>query len=134
MLKEYSSGGLVHKEGKVLLVKVQNLKGERVWTFPKGHLEKGETPRQAALREVEEETGYRCRVESPLMTVRYTFAREGRPVDKKVRWYKMEPKELVGTPDADEVLATKWMKASAAAKILKYPSDKAVLGLYLKKA
>lgn len=133
MLKEYSSGGVVHKGDKVLLVKVQNLKGERLWTFPKGHLEKGETARQAALREVEEETGYRCRVESPLMLVRYFFRRKGELVAKRVRWYRMEPEELVGKPDAEEVLATKWVKTVAVGKILKYPSDKKLLECFLKK-
>ena len=54
--KEYAAGGIVGKNGKVLLVKVTNLQGQVVWTFPKGHLEKNETPLKAALREVEEET------------------------------------------------------------------------------
>ena len=62
MNKEFSAGGLVRRGGKVLMVKVCNLKGEEVWTFPKGHVEKGETPMEAALREVEEETGWRCRL------------------------------------------------------------------------
>ena len=49
---EVSAGGLVLKRDllKILMVRVKNLKGEKVWTFPKGHLEKGETARQAALK------------------------------------------------------------------------------------
>ncbi len=121
--KEVSAGGIVRRRGEVLLVKVVNLKGERVWTFPKGHLEKGETALEAALREVEEETGWKCRSRGKLMTVGYKFQRQGRLVDKKVEWFLMEPVEETGTPDAVEILETAWVKDDAAAGMLKYPSD-----------
>jgi len=50
--EERAAGGIVERGGKVLLVRVTNLQGEVKWTFPKGHLEKGEKPLAAALREV----------------------------------------------------------------------------------
>jgi len=59
--KEFSAGGVIIEDGKTLLIRMRNLKGELVWTFPKGHVEAGETPELAALREVTEETGCRCR-------------------------------------------------------------------------
>lgn len=132
--KEYAAGGIVEKNGKVLLVKVTNLQGEVVWTFPKGHLEKKETPLAAALREVEEETGWRCRKTGPLALVRYRFNRNGRPVAKKVRWYRMEPLERTGRPDASEIMKTKWVPKRAAAKSLSYPSDLRLIARYLGKA
>src|SRR5688500_9386400 len=58
------------------------------WTFPKGKLESGETHRQAALREVEEETGLRCTLGDELPEVRYED-RKGRA--KRVRYWTMEP-------------------------------------------
>ena len=121
--KEYAAGGIVEKGGKVLLVKVTNLQGEVVWTFPKGHLEKGETPLKAALREVQEETGWTCRSTGPLALVRYRFNRNGRPVAKKVRWYTMEPLEKTGRPDANEIMKSKWVAKKKMAKVLSYPSD-----------
>ena len=121
--KEVSAGGVVRRGGEVLLVKVTNLKGEQVWTFPKGHLEKGETALQAALREVEEETGWKCSSRGKLMTVGSKFQREGRLVDKKVEWFLMEPVEKTGTPDAVEILEAAWVKDEAAPEMLKYPSD-----------
>lgn len=121
--KEYAAGGIVEKNGKVLLVKVTNLQGEVVWTFPKGHLEKGETPLKAALREVEEETGWKCRNAGPLALIRYRFNRNGRPVAKKVRWYRMEPLEKTGRPDEVEIMTTKWVAKLKVEKILSYPSD-----------
>ncbi len=132
--KEYAAGGIVEKGGKVLLVKVTNLQGEVVWTFPKGHLERGETPLKAALREVEEETGWKCRSVGPLALVRYRFNRNGRPVAKKVRWYRMEPVERTGKPDAGEIMKTKWVAKRAAAKSLSYPGDLRLIGRYLGKA
>ena len=129
MRKEFSAGGIVSRDGKLLLVKVRNLKGEVVWTFPKGHPEKGETPLEAALREVEEETGWRCRSLGPLTTVAYEFSRQGHPVSKRVKWYRMEPLEKVGEPDEDEILDTRWVKAEAASDRLDYPSDLELLRL-----
>lgn len=132
--KEYAAGGIVEKNGKVLLVKVTNLQGDVVWTFPKGHLEKKETPLKAALREVEEETGWKCRSVGPLALVRYRFNRNGRPVAKKVRWYRMEPVEKTGRPDEVEIMKTKWVARKAAAKSLRYPSDLRLIARYLGKA
>lgn len=132
--KEYAAGGIVEKNGKVLLVKVTNLQGDVVWTFPKGHLEKKETPLKAALREVEEETGWKCRSVGPLALVRYRFNRNGRPVAKKVRWYRMEPVEKTGRPDEVEIMKTKWVPKRSTAKKLTYPSDLRLIARYLGKA
>jgi ADP-ribose pyrophosphatase YjhB (NUDIX family) len=133
MKREYSAGGVVGRDGKVLLVKVKNLKGEIRWTFPKGHLEKGETWRGAALREVEEETGWRCRTKGLLSNVSYWFERGRKPVFKQVRWYRMEPLEKTGKPDADEIIQAKWVDAGKAAKTLSYPSDLKIITKFLKR-
>jgi 8-oxo-dGTP diphosphatase len=128
---EYAAGGILGRGSKILLVQVRNLEGNIVWTFPKGHLEKGETWLSAALREVEEETGWKCRNLGLLSNVTYRFGRGGKPVFKRVRWYRMEPVEKTGKPDADEIRKTKWVEAKAAAKSLSYPSDVRVLARYL---
>lgn len=133
MDKEFAAGGIVSRDGKVLLVKVCNLMGDKVWTFPKGHADGKETHLQTALREVEEETGWRCRSLGPLTTVAYKFSRQGRPVAKKVKWYRMEPVEKVGKPDASEIMDTKWVAPRAAPKWLKYPSDFKLLELWIHK-
>lgn len=130
MRKEVSAGGLVVRDGKALLVKVENLEGEVRWTFPKGHLEAGEGPRQAALREVEEETGWACRIQRPLTTARYRFSRDGREVSKQVRWYLMTPLRRTGSRDPDEVLAVRWAGLDAARKLISYPSDLELFAAY----
>ena len=131
--KEIAAGGVVGRGGKILLVQVENLKGEIVWTFPKGHLEKGETRLAAALREVEEETGWKCRSLGLLSNVTYYFQRKKKLVFKRVRWYRMEPVRKTGKPDAGEILKTQWIDARKAADLLTYPSDARVLARYLGK-
>jgi ADP-ribose pyrophosphatase YjhB (NUDIX family) len=131
--KEVSAGGLVVREGQVLLVKVENLQGEIRWTFPKGHLEPGEGARQAALREVEEETGWACRILEPLTTARYHFFRKGREVAKQVKWYLMAPLRKTGRRDPDEIMAVRWAGLAAARQLISYPSDIELFESYRKR-
>lgn len=130
---EYSAGGVATKDGKFLLVQVENLQGEILWTFPKGHLEEGENPRDAALREVEEETGYRCEILEPLILVRYHFMKGDRRISKRVRWYWMKPVSGPGPNDAEEVRQVRWMAPDTAQGQLRYPGDFKLLELVLGK-
>ncbi|MCM2267164.1 MAG: NUDIX hydrolase [Elusimicrobiales bacterium] len=133
-LQEHSAGGVLREDGKVLLILMRNLRGEQVWTFPKGHIEPGETAEAAALREVTEETGWDCAITAPLYTARYSFRRNGVPVDKDVRWFLMRRVGGDGKPRTpDEVLDLRWCPLEEAATVLTYPSDLELLAL-LKKA
>ena len=82
-----AGGGLVfNKEGKFLAI-LRN----GVWDLPKGKLEKGEGFPEAALREVEEETGLKGLVlKEPLMSTYHTYRLKGKKVLKKTRWFQME--------------------------------------------
>ena len=132
-VKEHSAGGFVARAGKVLLVEVENLKGEIVWCLPKGHLEKGETAEQAALREVAEETGWSCRSLGPLLSVGYVFKRQGRLVSKTVDWFAMTVEKKVGAPDASEIRRVTWAPIAKARKLLQYPSDLQALEKWLER-
>jgi len=125
--EEHAAGGIVQRGGKLLLVQVTNLAGEVKWTFPKGHLEKGEKPLEAALREVEEETGWRCEAAGSLPDVEYWFNRNGRPVHKRVSWYRMKPLKKTGKPDALEIMKTRWVPLESGAKYLSYPGGLKIL-------
>jgi mutator protein MutT len=111
----------------LLMVKVRNLEGEMKWTFPKGHIEKGETASEAALREVEEETGYRCDIVKPFERVQYYFQRGDRITKKTVTWFLMKPLEKTGVHDAEEILETEWVSLEEAKKRAQYKSDKKLL-------
>lgn len=142
---EHSAGGLVVRGGKVLLVRMRLSgepstviagygrgarplrKGDAVWSFPKGHLERGETARLAATREVLEETGWECAVLCVFSQVRYSFLRDGRPTRKRVSWYLMEALRKTGVPDAREILACRWASFANAEKLLRYRADLRIL-------
>ena len=130
MSKEHSAGGVILEDGNVLLILMQNLKGEKVWTFPKGHLEAGETPEAAALREVSEETGWDCEIKADLFKAEYSFVRDGSLVDKDVRWFLMNRVGGDGVPKTpDEILDAKWCTLEDAEKELLYKSDLEILEL-----
>ena len=123
---EFSAGGVVLHEGKVLVIRARNLKGRSVWTFPKGKLNPSEKSPQAAMREVEEETGWRCRIDRELQRSQYWFQREGHRVRKTVRWFQMSVVERVGEPDS-EVEEAVWLSVEEAMGRLSYESDKGLL-------
>ncbi|OGS28572.1 MAG: hypothetical protein A2218_05010 [Elusimicrobia bacterium RIFOXYA2_FULL_53_38] len=128
--REHAAGGIILEDGCVLLILMRDLKGVKVWTFPKGHLELGETPRTAACREVAEETGFDCEIISELYTAEYSFVRNGRPVDKDVRWYLMKRvggDGAVKTPE--EIFGIQWRPLSEARGLLRYKSDLRILEL-----
>jgi 8-oxo-dGTP diphosphatase len=94
------------------------------WSIPKGKVEPGERDDDAARREVEEETGYRCSLGDELTTVRY-IDRRGR--NKQVRFWKMS---VIGESDwapNDEVDLRRWISPADAATLLTYESDRDLL-------
>ena len=122
--KDFSCGGVVvGPDQRLLLVEVENLSGARVWTFPKGHPEKGETDEIAALREVHEETGWECRVTGPLTDVDYFFVKDGIRYHKLVRWFVMAPTVENGTPMEGEILSCRWATPTEARSLISYSSD-----------
>ena len=124
---EFSAGGLVFDDdGRVLLIRARDLRNRPVWTLPKGTLTTGETSADAALREVREETGWRCELVRELEAVTYWFQREGERVRKTVRWYLMRPLEKVGEHD-HEVDEVAWVSREEALTRLRYDSDRRLL-------
>jgi 8-oxo-dGTP pyrophosphatase MutT (NUDIX family) len=124
---EFSAGGIVRDGDKVLMIKVENMEGHQLWTFPKGHIEQGESAEQAALREVEEETGYQCDVVEPLEKVAYWFERNGVLTRKTVVWFLMKSVAKTGEHDPEEILGTEWVSISDAAQRVRYKSDKKIM-------
>jgi 8-oxo-dGTP pyrophosphatase MutT (NUDIX family) len=90
------------------------------WSLPKGKLEKGESWREAARREVEEETGFRPRVGRELPAVSYRD-RKGRR--KHVRYWLMEPEDGRFEPHG-EVDELRWLTRREAEGQLTYEHDR----------
>lgn len=93
------------------------------WTLPKGKLNGGETPEQAALREVFEETGLRAQIQRPAGCTAYV---DGRGRDKTVYYWVMRPVEGQFKPSA-EVDELRWLPVEEAMRELTYPVDRALL-------
>jgi 8-oxo-dGTP pyrophosphatase MutT (NUDIX family) len=90
------------------------------WSLPKGKLNRGEDFEQAALREVEEETGLRCRLGRRLGDTSY---RDKRDRSKLVRYFAMQPESGEFAPN-DEVDELRWLPLGGAAHELSYDFDR----------
>ena len=111
-----AGGVVVDLEGRVALVHRPKYDD---WTLPKGKLLEGEDPLAGALREVEEETGRRCRAIEPVGRLEYVD-QQGRP--KVVDYWLMEPLDGAFSP-GDEVDETRWLAAAAAEDLLTFGRD-----------
>ena len=80
------------------------------WGFPKGHHEKGESPKETAQRELREETGMEVIrfLDEPYLTERYQYRHKGTLVDKTVRFYLAEVTPEYSLQE-DELLDGKWL-------------------------
>lgn len=98
------------------------------WSLPKGKLEKRETFEQAALREVEEEIGWGCRLLEELPEVSYLDRKARR---KLVRYWLMEPIEGGFEPHG-EVDDLRWLTRREAERMLTYQHDRELVRLALR--
>jgi 8-oxo-dGTP diphosphatase len=115
-----AAGGIVHRSGdngaEVLAVHRPKYQD---WSLPKGKLDPGESLEQAALREVEEETGLRCRLGDHIGKNEYRD-RHGR--SKRVDWWLMEPVDGEFEPN-DEVDEIRWIPVADARELLTHEDD-----------
>lgn len=122
-----AAGGVVWRpHGRGCQVAVVHRPKYDDWTLPKGKLEPGELAEQAALREVEEETGLVCRLGDELLPVSY-LDHQGRR--KRVRYWAMTVERGAFEPNA-EVDELRWVDLDAAVDQLTYPQDRAVLASF----
>ena len=122
-----AAGGVVHRrdpDGNWLLLLVHRPRYDD-WSLPKGKADDGESPKQTALREVEEETGLRCRLGSPAGETRY---RDAKGRSKLVRYWLMEPTTSTFEFSAnDEVDQVQWCSRTEADRLLSYDHDRELL-------
>jgi len=87
----FSAGGVVLKseDGQVSVLVTQHSK-HLGWDFPKGHVEAGESSEEAALREVEEETGVKAEIIEKTGQTQYFYFEDGQKVFKTVTFFLMK--------------------------------------------
>ncbi len=113
-----AAGGLVVRDGCVLVVHRPKYDD---WAFPKGKLEDDESWEDAALREVEEETGLRCELGAYVGSTHYRV-RDGL---KEVRYYRMTCEGEAH--DQNEVDEVRWVPLADADAVLSYDYDRALV-------
>jgi 8-oxo-dGTP diphosphatase len=95
------------------------------WSLPKGKLQPEEDWAEAALREVEEETGLRCALEGELEPARY---RDSKGRSKLVRFWLMRPLVDHGFTPNKEVDELRWLSPTEAREMLSHEHDRRLAG------
>ncbi|MDR1151263.1 MAG: NUDIX hydrolase [Bifidobacteriaceae bacterium] len=130
-VEEVSAGGLVvdavKGEAFIAVIARRSRAGRLEWCLPKGHVEPGETPARAAVREIQEETGIEGQVLRHLGTIDYWFSGGRRRVHKTVHHYLLSAiggcLSPAGDPDAEAVDA-RWVPLSDLRTWLVYPNER----------
>jgi len=128
--RETSAGGVVYRlhDGSALFLLIKD--SYQNWGFPKGHLETGERPEDAAMREVREETGIddlalRGRIE----TIDWYFRFRGQLIHKVCHFYLMETSQATTNPQhAEGITACRWVSFDEARSAISYANARKVLG------
>jgi len=98
-----------------------------LWSLPKGHIEEGETPEQAAIREVAEETGITSSITKSLGVIDFWFMAGGKRIHKTVHHFMFT--EVGGTllAQESEVDEVSWFPLSEIVDRLAYPDEKKLI-------
>jgi 8-oxo-dGTP diphosphatase len=118
-----AAGGIVLRQEETPLIAVVRLRKRNEWVLPKGKLDDGETPRDAAEREVLEETGHDVSVHEFLGTLVYESG--GR--FKVVHYWRMETSGGPSHELMDDIRAVDWLPLDAAVERLSRAYERAFL-------
>ncbi len=129
---EHSSGGAVVsvRDGSAYVAMIAT-RGRTRWGLPKGAVSKGETSEQAALREVQEETGLEAKIVRPLDTIEYFFRAGDSLIQKRVDFYLMQYTGGTLTPQLSEVDDVEWVPLSEALQRASFDSERKLPELVL---
>jgi len=128
-----SAGGLVIDQSgtKGLLIGRRDLKdatGTRMlWSLPKGHIEAGETPEMAAIREVAEETGIHSEITRELGVIDFWFMAGGKRIHKTVHHFLFTEVGGLLAPQVSEVDDVGWFPLTEIIGMLAYPDEKKLI-------
>lgn len=132
--EETSAGGVVFRAGEdggfdVVLI----LTHERRWQLPKGWIEEGEAPVDAAIRETREEAGVDAEIIGPLDTIEYwyrsTYDPEPVRVHKHVHMFLLRYKSGEPADHDDEVQDARWFAIDEAEQKLAFKDERRVMGM-----
>ena len=98
-----------------------------LWSLPKGHIEEGESPEQAAIREVGEETGIKSEIVRSLGVIDFWFMASGKRIHKTVHHFLFT--EIGGklAPQVTEVDDVQWFPIEEIVSKLAYPDERKLI-------
>ena len=130
--EEISAGGLViDLSGDLgLLIGRHDKRGRTLWSLPKGHIEFGETPEDAAIREVAEETGIESAITRSLGVIDFWFMAEGKRIHKTVHHYLFRMTGGILTPQKNEVDEVAWFPLVEVSKRLAYSDERKLIASF----
>lgn len=126
MKTEKSCGAVVLRkdQGRLQVLLIKHINGGH-WAFPKGHVERGETEEQTALREIKEETGLTVMLDTNYRkTVTYSPKKD---VVKDVVYFVAVAKDGQRTAQKSEISRIRWTDADRAADFVSFENDKVIL-------
>lgn len=127
-VEETSAGGLVLDESqRGALIGRHDRRGRMVWSLPKGHIEAGETPEAAAVREIREETGISGAIVAPLGTIDFWFMAENRRVHKTVHHFLLRAEGGELSSDDAEVDSVEWVPLADMTTRLAYADERRLM-------
>ena len=131
--REFSAGGVVVRgEEVVTIVPTRRAAdGSRVLALPKGHVDPGESPIEAATREVREETGLVAEPVCELGESRYWYRRDGRTIGKTVSFFLFNHVEGSTEDHDDEVEEVRWIPLKDAEAALSHTAEREMVALAL---
>ncbi|HXM86567.1 MAG TPA: NUDIX domain-containing protein [Solirubrobacteraceae bacterium] len=124
--RERSAGGVVVRGEEIVVIVPTRLAsdGSKVLALPKGHIDPGETPIQAATREVREETGIVGEPVLELGEARYWYRRDGQTIPKSVVFFLFEFVEGDTDDHDDEVEQARWITLAQAKAQLSHAAER----------
>jgi len=124
---QFSAGGVVYrKAGPEMEVVILTRGDGKIFCLPKGKIERLETPPQAALREIKEETGLTGTIEKDFGKINYWFYSDEDEVRvHKTVYFYLVRYESGSTADHDtDAEDARWLPVDEALKIMSYPSER----------
>jgi ADP-ribose pyrophosphatase YjhB (NUDIX family) len=131
-VEEISAGGLVVNvaDQTGLLIGRRDKRGRMLWSLPKGHIEAGETPEDAALREVLEETGITSEILRLLGVIDFWFMADGKRIHKTVHHFLFQMTGGILQAQINEVDEVAWFPIRDFSSRLAYSDERKLIASF----